>query len=94
MFIKSLIKKSINRLLPSFSPDFTSNSQIRPVFYAEKWFFLKKLGNLFKEWFKHSKEFITFFEEIFLAKAKQLCLQRVYLSARKRDGPSGRHPGL
>lgn len=70
MFIKSLIKKSINRLLPSFSPDFTSNSQIRPVFYAEKWFFLKKLGNLFKEWFKHSKEFITFFEEIFLAKAK------------------------
>ena len=40
-----LIKKPTNRLLPTFSPDFTLNSQIW-LFYAEKWIFLKKLGTL------------------------------------------------
>ena len=40
-----LIKKPKNRLLPTFSPDFTLNRQIW-LFYAEKWIFLKKLGTL------------------------------------------------
>ena len=40
-----LIKKPTNCLLPTFSPDFTSNSQIW-LFYAAKWIFLKKLGPL------------------------------------------------
>ena len=42
-----LIKKPKNRLLPTFSPDFTLNRQIW-LFYTEKWSFLKKLGTLLK----------------------------------------------
>ena len=38
-----LIQKPTNRLLPTFSPDFTLNRQIW-LFYAEKWIFLKKLN--------------------------------------------------
>ena len=46
-----LIKKPKNRLLPTFSPDFTLNRQIW-LFYTEKWSFLKKLGTLLKEHMK------------------------------------------
>ena len=42
-----LIKKPKNRLLRTFSPDFTLNRQIW-LFYTEKWIFLQKLGTLFK----------------------------------------------
>ena len=45
--MNGLIKKPKNRLLPTFSPDFTLNGQIW-LFYAEKWIFLKKLGTLLK----------------------------------------------
>ena len=42
MFKESvLIKKPKNGLLPTFSPDFTRNRQIW-LFYADKWFFIKK----------------------------------------------------
>ena len=40
-----LTKKPTNRLLPTFSPDFTLNSQIW-LFYTGKRIFLKKLGTL------------------------------------------------
>ena len=41
--VVALTEKTKNRLLPIFSPDFTLNGQTW-LFYAEKCFFLKKLG--------------------------------------------------
>ena len=41
-------QKTYKSSLPIFSPDFASNSQIRPLFNAEKKIFLKMLGTLLK----------------------------------------------
>ena len=41
----------------------------------------------FTEWFQMQKEVITRFEEIF-PQGLNKCLQKFYLLARKRDGPS------
>ena len=41
-------QKTYKSSLPIFSPDFASNSQIRPFFNAEKKIFLKMLGTLLK----------------------------------------------
>ena len=48
-YLKSglLNQKPKNRLLPTFSPDFTLKRQIW-LFYTEKWIFLKNLGTLLK----------------------------------------------
>ena len=43
--VKEINQKPKNRILPTFSPDFTLNRQIW-LFYAEKEIFLKKLGTL------------------------------------------------
>ena len=64
-------QKTYKSSLPIFSPDFASNSQIRPFFNAEKKIFLKMLGTLLKtkfnrlffltEWFQILKRIHNFF---------------------------------